>query len=154
MEYLARLDAVKKFAEFENVSMVYEEYDFAPYLKQLTKKTDDKKTRCAFCYLYRLTKTATYAKKNGFDGFTSTLLSSHNQQHEKICEIGKQLAQRYELRFYYEDFRKGVDQAKAITRQYGLYRQRYCGCLFSEWERYQKYESTFFPDDIRHKSQK
>ena len=79
---------------------------------------------------------AKYAKENGFDAFTTTLLVSHNQYHERIKKVGNEMEKKYDIPFYYEDFREGLHRGNAIAKAYGLYRQKYCGCLISEWERF------------------
>ncbi|HEC88528.1 MAG TPA: epoxyqueuosine reductase QueH [Thermoplasmata archaeon] len=135
MEYKARRDALKKYAELENVKIVYESYDFIEYLKMQLKNAE-KPDRCLNCYSYRMKKTAEYAKKENFDTFTTTLLVSPYQYHEEIKKIGNDLSKKYGINFYYEDFRKGFNEGKAITKLYSLYRQQYCGCLISEWERF------------------
>ena len=135
MEYRAREDAPKKYAEIEGVEIVYDEYDFIAYLKMQLKNIE-RPERCKNCYAYRLEKAARYAKENGFDTFTTTLLVSHHQYHDEIKKIGEELAEKYNIEFYYEDFRKGWQQGKAIAKAYSLYSQKYCGCLISEWERF------------------
>lgn len=135
MEYKARKDALKKYAEIEGVEVVYDEYDFIEYLKMQLNEIK-RPARCKNCYIYRLRKVAMYAKKHGFDAFTTTLLVSHHQYHEEIKKVGEEMAKEFEIDFYYEDFRKGWNQAKAIAKVYSLYRQKYCGCLISEWERF------------------
>ena len=138
MEYCARQDAVKKYSLLEDVEIHYGNYDLLAYLEQslATMKHGGRRDRCQHCYRYRLDATARHAADNDFDAFTSTLLVSHHQQHEAVRDIGVELAERYGVPFHYEDFRDGWDQGKAIAVQYGLYRQKYCGCIFSEWERY------------------
>ena len=136
MEYKARMDSVKKYASLENVDVVYANYDLFSYLSNAVKVMEKERDRCVACYEYRLKKTGEYAKENGFDAFTTTLLVSHQQKHEKIREIGESVSKKVGIPFHYEDFRKGWNQGKAIATQYGLYRQKYCGCIFSEWERY------------------
>lgn len=138
MEYRAREDAVKKFASLEEVEVVYGDYDLLPYLEAslAAMREDGRRERCQRCYRYRLAETARYAAEHDFDAFTSTLMVSHQQQHAAVKNIGEELSARHEVPFHYEDFRQGWDQGKAIATQYGLYRQKYCGCLFSEWERY------------------
>lgn len=135
MEYKARKDALKKYAEIEKVKIIYGTYDFIDYLK-MQLKTTERPERCINCYLYRLEKTALYAKENDFDSFTTTLLVSHHQYHSEIKRIGEEIGERNGIPFYYEDFRVGWNQSKAITKLYSLYTQKYCGCLISEWERF------------------
>ncbi len=135
LEYKAREDAVKKYALLEDVEVTYAEYDLFPYLQKAIKAME-KGERCTQCYEYRLEKTATYAKEKGYDAFTTTMLVSHHQKHNEIKKIGVMLSEKHNIPFHYADFREGWSQGKAITSQYSLYRQKYCGCIFSEWERY------------------
>jgi len=135
MEYKARLDSLIKYAEIEEVEIIYDEYDFIDYLKyQLVEVR--RPMRCRRCYEYRLAKTAKYAKAQGFDAFTTTLLVSNYQYHEIVKEVGEEMGKKYGIPFYYEDFRNGYQQGKEIAKMYGLYSQKYCGCLISEWERF------------------
>jgi len=76
------------------------------------------------------------AKARGFDQFTTTLLESTHQNHALIRETGERVANETEIPFYYEDFRKGVRTGVQISKAMGLYRQQYCGCIYSEKERY------------------
>ncbi|MEA2054829.1 MAG: epoxyqueuosine reductase QueH [Candidatus Thermoplasmatota archaeon] len=137
MEYRAREESLRNYAEIENVEVVYNTYDFIDYLKMQLQSVE-RPERCEHCYAYRLERTAKYATENGFDAFTTTLLVSHHQYHEAIKKAGNELAEKYGIPFYYEDFRKGLHQGNAISKAYGLYRQKYCGCILSEWERYRK----------------
>jgi predicted adenine nucleotide alpha hydrolase (AANH) superfamily ATPase len=92
--------------------------------------------RCRFCYHLRLFAAARAAKEGKFDAFTSSLLYSKYQKHELIREIGEQAALEAGLPFYYEDFRQGWQAGQARSKELGLYRQQYCGCIYSERERY------------------
>ena len=94
--------------------------------------------RCAFCYKIRLIKTANFAKEQNFDGFTTTLLISPYQKHELIKEIGEKIGADLGINFFYSDFRPGFYEGKNEARNLGLYSQKYCGCIFSEKERYLK----------------
>lgn len=138
MEYKAREEALRKYARLEEINVIYGEYDFIEYLKSMLKNVE-RPYRCINCYEYRLEKVAKYAKENGFDAFTTTLLVSHHQYHNEIKKIGERLAEKYDISFYYEDFRKGWSQGKAIAKMYSLYSQKYCGCLISEYERFGKH---------------
>ena len=137
MEYKAREDALKKYATIENVEVIYDDYPFIDYLKMQINNIEGP-TRCKHCYLFRLEKTAMYAKDHAFDAFTSTLLASPHQSHKNIKKIGENVSDQYDIMFYYEDFRLGWNQNRAIAKTHGLYSQRYCGCLISEWERFDK----------------
>jgi hypothetical protein len=95
-------------------------------------------SRCSICYEIRLTAAAEHAKAVGAEAFTSTLLYSRYQKHEKIRRIGEKLAGQHGIPFYYEDFREGWQQGIDMSKEMELYRQSYCGCIYSEQERYDK----------------
>ncbi len=107
--------------------------DPRPWLRTVAGR---EQTRCAFCWRIRLQKCAELAKARGFTGFTSSLLYSRYQKHEVIRGIGEELAGRTGLAFVYEDFRTGWQQGIAVSKEWGIYRQQYCGCVYSEYERY------------------
>jgi len=92
--------------------------------------------RCGYCIGLRLAKTAEYAAKNGFEAFTTTLLESKYQPHDEIRSMGAELAEKHGIEFYYKDFREGWKESIKISKDLELYRQQYCGCIFSEFERY------------------
>jgi len=100
------------------------------------------KERCPYCYSVRLEATALEAKKEGFDGFSTTLLQSTHQNHALIRETGERIAQEIGIPFYYEDFRQGWKKGVDISKAMGLYRQQYCGCIYSEKERFMKKKVT------------
>ena len=91
--------------------------------------------RCRTCYQLRLEKTAEEAKKGGFDAFTTTLLISPYQDFEQISKTGRKLAEQYNITFHLEDFRPFFRDAMNLAKEMGLYRQKYCGCIFSKAER-------------------
>ena len=76
------------------------------------------------------------ARRGGFDAFTTTLLYSKYQKHEQIMTMGRDLAEGSGVGFHYEDFRAGWSEGIARSKEWGIYRQQYCGCLYSEFERY------------------
>ena len=100
--------------------------------------------RCFACYRLRLEKTAQFAQENGFDWFTTTLSISPLKSAAKINEIGEELAQQYGVRHLPSDFKKkgGYQQSIVLSKEYHLYRQNYCGCIFSQREAAQKQRST------------
>lgn len=133
-EFSRRLDAVKKLAHQVGVKMIYhDEYDLRGFLRLVLFREDD---RCRFCYHVRLLRTALVAKKGSFDAFTTTLLISPHQKHELIKSIGEQVARDVGVPFFYQDFREGYRKGYELSKQEDLYRQSYCGCIFSEYERY------------------
>jgi hypothetical protein len=92
--------------------------------------------RCRHCFRLRLSKTAETAKEMGFDAFTTTLLISPHQKHDLLKEIGEELGREKGVGFLYADLRKRYSDSRHITKPMNLYRQQYCGCVYSEWERY------------------
>lgn len=76
--------------------------------------------------------------KIGYDSFSTTLLISPYQKHEVLIEIAEELAKKYDIKFLYRDFRVGFREGQAKARELGLYMQKYCGCIFSEEDRYSK----------------
>ena len=91
-----------------------------------------------YCYRVRLEKAAKYAKENGYDAFSTTLLISPYQNHEGLKKVGEEMSKKYDIPFFYEDFRPGFRQGQAKARELGLYMQKYWGCVFSEEDRYSK----------------
>jgi predicted adenine nucleotide alpha hydrolase (AANH) superfamily ATPase len=139
-EYQKRLDAVKSLEEIKSFPVFYHDsYDLEKFLKVAIQ---DVENRCGFCYKIRLIKAANYAKENDFDGFTTTLLISPYQKHEMIKEIGEKIGADLDIKFIYTDFRPGFYEGKNEGRSLELYSQKYCGCIFSEKERYQNKAKT------------
>lgn len=131
-EYEARKNCLKEYTKSIEVKAIFEdEYG----LKDFCKNTiNDLENRCTnYCYKVRLEKTVQYAKQNGYDTFTTTLFVSPYQKHEQLKKICEELAQKYDINFLYIDFRTGFRQGQAKARELGLYMQKYCGCVFSEW---------------------
>jgi predicted adenine nucleotide alpha hydrolase (AANH) superfamily ATPase len=79
--------------------------------------------------------TADYAKNNGFSVFSTTLLISPHQQHEVLRQIGTLIEREKDIPFVYQDLRKSYSDSRKLTKPMELYRQQYCGCLYSEYER-------------------
>ena len=136
MEYKARRDTLKSYTEMINVQAIFEEnYGLRDFCKSVI---DDLDNRCVkYCYRVRLEQTAKYAKENGFDTFSTTLLISPYQKHDELKKLGEEIAKKYGLEFLYRDFRVGFREGQAKARELGLYMQKYCGCIFSEEDRYQ-----------------
>jgi len=133
-EYRRRLEAVKEYSDRIDLRMTYhDEYALEEFLQNVVFRENE---RCWYCYYTRLKRAAQLAKREKFDFFTTTLLYSKFQKHEKVKEIGEELAREYGVKFYYRDFRKGWKAGIEISNDLGLYRQQYCGCIYSEKERY------------------
>ena len=137
MEYKARRDCLKDYTQNIGVKAIFEEeYGLDNFCKNVISSLE---TRCTdYCYKVRLEQTAKYAKKNGYDTITTTLLVSPYQKHEELKAIGEKIAEKYGLTFLYRDFRVGFREGQAKARELGLYMQKYCGCIFSEEDRYAK----------------
>lgn len=131
-EFEKREENVEKLAEKEGFSVHYLP-DFKEDLWLALESKDQNK--CNMCYEMRLKKAFEFAKEHGYDAVTTSLLVSPYQQHELIIEIAEKYAKVYDIPFYYEDFRVGYRAGQRMAREYGLYCQRYCGCILSLKER-------------------
>ena len=111
-----------------------DEYGLRSFIKAVENGVNHQ--RCAFCYGLRLEKTAALAAENGCDAFSATLLISPYQNHELLRQAGESLADSYGLSFLYRDFRPRFREGQNQARKAGYYMQKYCGCIYSEEERY------------------
>jgi hypothetical protein len=135
-EYKKRMDAVKIYSELINLKVIYiDKYELERFLRLVTFRES---RRCPICYSERLKATAAMAKKSKFDYFTTSLLYSRTQNHNLIKEIGEEYSNKYEVSFLYRDFRVGWNYGIEKSKEIGLYRQQYCGCIYSERDRYLK----------------
>jgi predicted adenine nucleotide alpha hydrolase (AANH) superfamily ATPase len=132
-EHQHRLEAMQSLAREIKLLLIIEGYDMPEYFCRVVGHEAE---RCQHCFRLRLSKTVETALKKGFDGFTTTLLISPNQKHELIREIGNELAKEKGIDFLYADLRKRYSDSRRLTKPLELYRQQYCGCIYSEWERY------------------
>lgn len=116
----------------------YETEKFAALAKGLEQEKE-RGARCYKCYALRLEKTAQVAKENGFDWFATTLTLSPHKNAEWLNEIGEELGGRYALNYLYTDFKKkgGYYRSIALSTEYGLYRQDFCGCKYSKRDKAQ-----------------
>ena len=135
-EYESRLNALKEYSKLINLDVVYNDYyGLREFTKNVVNILDN---RCGYCYLSRLEEVAKYAKDNGFDAFTTTLFISPYQDHDLMKKICESLSEKYKIKFLYRDFRPYFYEGKKMFKETGLYMQKYCGCVFSEEERYLK----------------
>jgi epoxyqueuosine reductase len=133
-EYQNRLEAVRTLCIQMNVPLVVpDSYDMPEYFRRVAGNESD---RCRYCFELRLTKAATQTKQGGFDGFTTTLLISRHQDHELIKITGQKAAREACVDFLYTDLRKRFSDSRVMSKPLHLYVQQYCGCVYSEWERY------------------
>lgn len=138
-EFRHRLETAQEFARKSNLEIVADgHYTLDDFLRRALAAMETPEGRCAMCYELRLSQAARYARENGFEAFTTSLLVSPYQQHDRIAEIGRRVAAEHGVTFFYEDFRAGWNEGVEISKALELYRQPYCGCIFSERERYDK----------------
>jgi hypothetical protein len=135
-EFQRRLGALEEFGRRQELPIDYDRrYGLKEYLRQVVFNEDQ---RCRLCYRMRLVEVVRKAKEVGADAFSTTLLYSRYQQHAVIRAMGEELAAAHGIAFYYRDFRVGWQEGIDRTVAMGLYRQPYCGCIYSEQERYDK----------------
>ena len=133
-EYDARRRTLLEYGEKEHVEVhILEDYGLRDFVRTVSADIDH---RCAHCYTIRLGTAAKYAADHGYDAFTSSLLISPYQNHELLKAVGETMGKKYGVEFYYRDFRPGFREGQAKAREMGLYMQKYCGCIFSEEDRY------------------
>ena len=141
-EYRSRRNCLREYAQTIALPLLeHDQYALRPFVREVAS---DIANRCVKCYEMRLLETARTAAEGGFDSFTSSLFISPYQKHDLMREVAERAAAAYGVQFLYRDFRPyfraGQDRARAL----GFYMQKYCGCVFSEEERYLK-ESKRIP---------
>lgn len=135
-ECLKREDTLKEYAESIDLKMIYQQdYKIEEFIQSIVFRETD---RCRICYHDRLLQTAIFAKKGNFEAFSTTLLYSRFQNHEGIRETGEAISRKYNIKFFYHDFREGWKFGVEESKRLNLYRQQYCGCIYSEKDRYYK----------------
>ncbi len=133
-ECLRRQETLEVFAEQKKLKLIIQEgYDLEGFVRNVVYRENE---RCHHCYFDRLRSAALVARKGKFDAFTSTLLYSKFQNHEMIRDIGTAVGQETGVPFYYQDFRTGWKEGVRVSKREGMYRQTYCGCIYSEKERF------------------
>lgn len=142
-EYKKRVEEQKKFIKElkskNKISFIEGDYipkDFFDTIRGYEKLGEGSK-RCFKCYKLRLEETARKAKELGFDYFTTTLSISPYKNSKVLNEIGEELATKYDILYLYADFKKknGYKRSIELSSIYNLYRQDYCGCIYSKLER-------------------
>lgn len=150
-EYFRRREAMREVAEKLALPMIWQDdvYNLPGWLQAVHDfgvADNADYARCRYCYESRLALTCAVASEKGFDCFTTSLLYSRHQQHEAIREIGGAVAESgdygsgagFGSAFLYRDFRPYWQQGIDRSKEWGLYRQNYCACIFSEYERFEK----------------
>jgi predicted adenine nucleotide alpha hydrolase (AANH) superfamily ATPase len=135
-ECLKRQETLQTYSRQIGLEVFYQDgYDLEGFLRKVVFHEDQ---RCRICYHERLSAAAALAKQGNFDGFSTTLLYSRYQQHAVVREMGEAVGRTAGIPFHYRDFRTGWQQGVAESRSLGMYRQAYCGCIYSEKERFFK----------------
>ena len=133
-EYLKRKESAEILARNQGFKIICpEEYDPVYYFNTIAFRESQ---RCRFCYRIRLEQAAHIAQKGQCQFYTTSLLVSKQQNHLLIKQIGEEVGHKYGVSFLYQDFREGYGISRELSLKYDLYRQGYCGCLYSEYERW------------------
>lgn len=139
-EFQRRLEALEVMSQQLDFHVDFQrEYGLRGFLRQVVFHEEE---RCGLCYAMRLRPTVEQAVAVGADAFSSTLLYSRYQNHALLREQGEALAIEFGIPFYYQDFREGWQEGIDRSIAMGLYRQPYCGCIYSEEERYNRKRRT------------
>ena len=134
LEYKARRDTLRQYAR--DIGLALREEDFYGLRQFTAAVAQDSDHRCGYCYVCRMEHTAQYAAGNGFTRFSTTLLISPYQDRELICATGAKMGERYGVEFVPYDFRPRFREGQEEARALGLYMQKYCGCVYSEEDRF------------------
>ena len=134
-EFKRRRETLSKYCDTVSLDLILDDggYGLIDFCRKVAFQEEK---RCSICYDMRLQKLVATAKNEGFDAFSTTLLYSKYQKHELLRNKCNELAQYHGIPFVYHDFREGWQQGIDQSIELNLYRQPYCGCIFSEWERY------------------
>lgn len=153
-EYIKRKKEEKRFInQYPNINklnIIDCDYDNVKYHEIIKGLEQEKEggARCIKCYYLRLEKTAQIAKENKYDYFATTLTVSPLKNSTKLNEIGEKLSKQLDIKYLYSDFKKknGYKHSIELSKQYDLYRQDYCGCIYSynqrQLEKEQKKQNT------------
>jgi len=139
-EYLKRkkeqIKLIKKLNNKNKIDIIDCDYDNNLYNKLIKglENEPERGNRCTICYQMRMEKTANIAKENNYDYFCTTLSVSPYKNSKLINEIGKELEKKYNIKWLYSDFKKkdGYKKSIELSKKYNLYRQDYCGCIYSK----------------------
>lgn len=138
LEHQKRLDAARSLADKKNLDFViWPEYEMPQYFRTVAGQEKD---RCGFCFNMRLSRTAQEASRMGIQAFSTTLLISPYQKHRLLQETGMRIQVEIGVQFLYRDLRNGFSHSRQLSKELELYGQQYCGCIYSEWERYKNHK--------------
>ena len=135
-EYKARRNCLREYAASIDLKLIEKnDYALRPFVRAVV---EDLEHRCGKCYEMRLFEAAKQAKEGGFDSFTSSLFISPYQNHDLMRAVAQRAAAEFDIEFLYRDFRPYFRAGQDFAREHGFYMQKYCGCVFSEEERFIK----------------
>lgn len=135
-EFKKRLETLEDYARSQEMTLASEVgYDIEEFFRKVVWNEGE---RCASCYEMRLRKVAQAARDSGYDAFSTTLLFSKYQKHDLLVQVADVIASELGIKFLYRDFRKGWKEGQELSHETGMYHQKYCGCVYSEKERYLK----------------
>jgi hypothetical protein len=139
-ECLKRQENLEGYARQIGLRLIIQEgYDLEGFIQNVVFREKD---RCTYCYHDRLRTTALMAKRGKFDYYSSTLLYSKFQNHDLIKSMGESIGKSTGVKFLYEDFRSGWKEGIQKSKDLQMYRQQYCGCIYSEKERFYRPEKS------------
>lgn len=141
-EFKHRLAALRELAEKKEYRLIIDKT--YPLEECMRGMLDEPGLRCAFCYRMRMRYAAAYAAQHGYDAFSTTLLYSPYQKHELLKRTAEETAREFGVNFFYQDWRPYYQAGVDISLELGLYRQPYCGCIFSERDRYMEVKKQGF----------
>jgi len=133
-EYERRRDVMAEYAAHEGVAVVEAPYDPARWMVTVGPLAEAGAERCRACFRLRLEESARYAADNGFDAIATTLTVSPYQDGAVIAEEGERAAAAVGIAYVHQDFRARYPEATRRSREMGMYRQNYCGCVLSDFE--------------------
>jgi len=137
-ECLKRQENLESYARQIGLRLIIQDgYDLEGFIQNVVYREKD---RCTYCYHDRLRTTALLASRGKFDYYSSTLLYSKFQKHDLIKSIGESIGESAGVPFFYEDFRSGWKEGIEKSKDLQMYRQQYCGCIYSEKERFYRPE--------------
>lgn len=145
-EFKERIKALETVSRLKDFEILWnKKYGLKDFLKETFMNWDNPLRRCEICYSLRLKETVKTALSLKAEAFTTTLLYSVYQKHELIKEIAEDLSHKYKIPFFYEDLRNGYEEGQKEAKNLGIYLQSYCGCVFSEEEKYSKKRKKELP---------
>jgi predicted adenine nucleotide alpha hydrolase (AANH) superfamily ATPase len=133
-ECMKREDTLKEYGDRINLKVIYQKgYELERFLQNAVFRESQ---RCTFCYHDRLLAACKTARRGKFDAFTTTLLYSKHQNHDLIASMGHEIGRKEGVKFLYRDFSVGWKEGIEESKRLGMYRQQYCGCIYSEKQRF------------------